>query len=269
MVATMKIIPGLNLTAAPNMPRIPVQTEEEKRIARLPGLVHFFEPDRLSGSPLAAKDRATPGHPISTPSSAITASTSSAYDDKTVVTKTATQAAFAYGAGTALESCTILMACDLSQARITAGLGSTLWAFFNGPINASTAKYALSWRNSDDRLQFMENYAAGGTPLLLPTIDMPAGDVPFITALTYDRPTRTSTIFLNSATPLATLTHTSTPPTIDDDTQIAIGGLYQYGSSGWDGRIGRALIMDRSYNDPAYLPLLDREIAAMRAYYGI
>lgn len=269
MVATMKIIPGLSLTAAPNMPRVAVQTDEEKRIARLPGLIHYFEPDRLAGSPLTAKDRATPGHPISTPSTAITAATSSAYGGKKVVTKTAPQAAFAYDKGTTPESFTIIMACDLSQARITAGLGCTLWAFYNGAINASTAKYALSWRSSDNRLQFMENYSAGGTPLLLPTVNMPAGDAPFVQALCYDRATRTSSIFINSATPLATLTHASTLPIIDDDTQIAIGGLYQYGSSGWDGRMGRALIMDRSYNDPAYLPLLATEMAAMRAYYGV
>lgn len=262
MTAALKIIPGLTLTAAPNLPRI-TQSSEERRIAGLPGLRHFFEPSRLSGSPLSGKDRATPGHPVATPTAGITAGASASYGGRTVVTKTAGQFAFAYDMMTAPESFTILTACDAAAA------GGTLWSFFNGSGSGSVAKYALSWRSDLGRLQFAENYASNTSPLLLPVPDMPALNAPFILGVSYDRTTRESRMFVNDPTAKASITHTGTQPPIDGATQIAIGGLYQFGSAGWNGRIGRALILDRAYHDPAYLPLLAREMAAMRAYYGI
>lgn len=268
MPAAMKIIPGLSMTAAPNLPRI-TQTDEDKRIARLPGLIHLFEPDRLAipsgGTALAAKDRATPGHAIATTSPSITVATNAGYNNKKVVMKTAGQAAFAYAAGTAPKSFTLIIAADLSQARITAALGAALFGVFNG----TTVKYSLNYRADLGRLQFLENYAVGGAANLVPLVNMPAGDQKFVLVLSYDAETRTSRISLNSTDILSSLTHATTAPVIDTDSRVAIGGHMQGGTLNWDGHAGRAILLDRNYHDAAYLPLLAREIAEMRAYYGI
>jgi len=272
MPAEMKIIPGLFLSALPGKPTI-TRTEEESRVAYLPGLVHYLEPDRLAipstGGGLAGKDRGTTGHPIATPSTAITVPALAAYNNRKVVTKLAAHAAFAYNPKTAPKSFTVICVADLSATRIAAALSASLWAFYNGEIGASTVKYALSWRPSDGRFQFMENYSAGGAGLLMPAVNMPVGDQKFVLVVSYDAETRTSRMSINGPDVLASLVHTGTAPVIDSNTRFAIGGLYQYGSAGWDGHIGRTILLDRNYHDPAYLPLLTTEITALRTYYAI
>ena len=261
MVATIKRVPGLYLTAAPGAPSI-VPTAEEDRIARLPGLVHYIEPDRMTGSPLSARDRATPGHLIATTDATITLGAQAAYGGRQVLSKPNPNAPLALTEGSVTPSWTIIIAADIAAARYGAGSTTNLFGTrgLNGNIEANFRFASGGWTFEDD-------YDASGGHVL-PLASGPLADVPAVWAISYDAATRTSRISLNSADVLSSYVHANAwvPPT--PSTQWLIGGT-NFGSANWQGRLGRALIFDRAYHLEPYTALLAREVAALRTYYGL
>lgn len=263
MPATIKTTPGLRLTAYPGLP-VAAPTAEEIRIASLPGLIHCFEPDQLAGSPLAGIDRATVGWPLATTDATITLGAEADYDDQIVAIKPSAGAPFEYGVGTCpAGSFTAIIVADILAARLAAGSTSHLFSMVDGTT------ILRSWRlqNGGAAFKFVDNYAAEasvGNNLLVASA--PAGDAPAVWVCSYDAETRISRLGINSSTVIAQFTHATAAAMPGPNARFILGGST---GSHWAGRLGRALLLGANYHDAAYLALLDREIAAAKAKYGI
>lgn len=258
MVATIKRVPGLYLTAAPGAPSI-VPTAEEDRIARLPGLVRYFEPERLSGSPLTGRDRATPGLPLATSVSDYTIGTESDYNNRIVLRKSTDGAALVYDAGMP-ESFTLIIAADLDAARQAANSTSNLFSVVDGSAISRSFRFTLG------SMVFVDNAAVASAPSTGNAVGtIPPGGAPAVWAVSYDAPSRMSRISLNGGTPKS-LTHATAPALNSPSARLYLGGST---GSHWKGRIGRGILLDRDYHAEPYTALLAREVAAMRTYYGL
>ena len=266
MPAMKTTIPVLTFTAAPGLPVI-TQTTEESRIANLPGLVHYFEPALLTGSPLTGKDRATPGHPLATDAAGNTIGSEADYNDETVLIKPSALNPMIYDAGTIPTSYTVIIAADIAAAQKAADTTMVLWSFFEGTSLKAVA------RLSGGDLYFVDNYAVsttGGGRIL--KADTPAADTPAVFVFSYDLDTRTSFTGINTIeTGLTGVNFTHTLAAADNNlsTQLAIGGGNPEIGADWVGRIGNAIVLDRALHLDPYRAIFAREVAAMKAKYGI
>lgn len=269
MPATIQRIHGLNIISAPGMPAV-VSTAEDARIASLPGLVHFLEPERLSGSPLRGVDRAMVGHPVQAWSPTVTRAASADYGGRSVFSFPFGTSPIAYKVGSCPRSFTLIICCDLSASRMppTAATANLFGIHNPGVDGAARLKSSFRWSVGSLTYGFEDVANASGYNSV-PTGQTPAGNAPTVWVISYDANTRTSRIGRDNAAVLATRVHTGTPDPHDAADQMLIGGIYANSSLSWVGRIGRALMLDRNYHDPLYVGLLAREIAAMRNYYAL
>ena len=269
MVAQIQRIPGLTLGAAPGLtPQ--VSTVETRRIAALPGLVHYFEPGRLSGSPLSGLDRATPGNLISATNAALTVAEDEDYNDEPVLDLPyPVVGGVVYDAGACpTGSFTAIIAADFGADIYAANPShSNLLIMADGSTVIRSFRYRST---SGGQFLFTDNYpATSAGNILADTAYYPTGDVPAVFVVSYDEATRMSYIGLNSAVASQAYEHTTTSAGALPDSCRLYLGSGPNASVGWSGRIASALILDRCYHIDGYQDLLAREVAAMMAKFGI
>lgn len=266
MVATIQRIRGLNFTSAPGMPQISV-TAEDTRIASLPGIIHFFEPERLSGSPLSGRDRATVGHRVAATGAGPVVAPAAAFGGRHVVHLGDSMPPLAYQVGTCPPSFTMIIAASLDAGVETPhSAGRTLFAIRTpDPVNSKS-----NFRWNGTQYLFEDNFDIV-TENRVPLANTPAAGTPVIWAISYDAQTRVSQISINGTDVIARATHLQEPDPITPADQLILGSMNFNTTTrtNWQGKIGRAIFLDRSYHSPAYVGMLADEITALREYYSI
>lgn len=262
MVARFQTASGVKFSAS-GLPTI-AQTDEELRIAALPGLIHYLEPGRFAGSPLKARDRASPGRLVTANGALTKLDSDTSYANLPTINFPDGFGGLRYEAGLVPQSFTAIVCAHLTAAQISAQTTSGLLAAYDG----DTLRYSWRWQviSGAPRMTFSDNFAVSSGGNTLPNANLPAGDVPAVWVLSYDAETRVSRCGVNTAEVQASFTHTTTAPT------FGALGAWQWGLRGgasWEGHIASAIVLDRAYHLDPYQPLLDREVVAMKSKFGI
>ncbi|HVI28874.1 hypothetical protein [Hansschlegelia sp.] len=269
MVGRVTTIPGVSAPALGGK-RI-VMTEADKLIARLPGLLHYFDPAVLDAYG-AGKCRAS-GRPIrSFPPAGSAAGTlptptrvavDAAFNNKPTISFPTGDGDIRIGPRTVTPSFAIVMVASLAAAANASGAG-----FAQLLTTANANVLGVTWQNVATASFRADNLAGGSDYIGVPSASVPL-DTKAIWVFSYDDDARTAIAWIANVTPL-TRTGITTPALVAPSMTWNIGGSGGNSTAnGWRGKIAKALIFGREMHSDTYRPYLDDAVAALKAEFAI
>ena len=280
-VAMRQRIAGLNYTSVPGLRTIQ-NSALDLEIARTPGAVLRFEPERFSGDPLSSLDRLNPGALVKTPTPVASLVTkvdqAAAYNNQAIISKlgpvttptaaTDAPAGFDYPPGTGYSTFTVVCVADIHPQRIANGLPVGLFSMFMGTTPVVSFRWVPGGTN---KMVFTDNYSvAANTGNQVPT--MPGGGVASLFIVSYNGATRVSRVSMNRVATQNTVTHSvGAAPSgiIGPNHRFAYGGLYPGGSGNWYGGLAEMMLFDVDMREDPYNTTLTKVVERIAAKYGI
>ncbi len=269
MVGRMTTIPGVSAPALGGK-RI-VMSASDKLIARLPGLLHVFDPAvlnsygagkcRASGAPIRSMPPA--GSAAGTLPTPTRVAVDPAFNNKPTISFPSGDGDIRIGPRTVTPSFAVVVVASLAAAaNATSGIFAQLMTTTNANVTG------MIWQNVSTASFRADNLAGGTDYIGIASASVPL-DTKAIWVFSYDDDARTSIHWIANVTP-GTRTGITTPALVGPSMTWNIGGSGGNSTvNGWKGRIAKALIFGREMHSETYRPYLDDAVAALKEEFAI
>lgn len=257
MPAFFQTVPGSVI--APGISET-INTDEEKRIAALPYALHYFEPERMAdiATVTSYRDRMTPGWPITkTGTGGTYDATETSFNNQPSVTLTTCR--FDYRAKT------VPIAGGFAAIVVAELASDTTSNLFGILDRAGSLRASYRYSSTNDAYIFCDNFTDDSANANNNVVANATLNSPLVHFFSYDPETDTSLISINGGSKQSKVHSAHAAPTYDEYSRFVIGGS----TANWQGKMARAIIFNNPMQTDALEAIVDAEIAALLAKYGI
>ncbi|TWF53274.1 hypothetical protein [Neorhizobium alkalisoli] len=238
--------------------------------AQMPGLEHYLDPEKLKAKGEISRSKGD-GRLIAYPltASMTIGTVAGKYGGRNVLKCPGDAYGLDIGPGGLGNSAsfTFVCACDLAAAMRAGTTDGILWSAYNPDVPAFQ-QFVRFFGTSTKGMSFRPGGGTGGANLDLASV--PAADIPFVLAYSYDAAVGQTRVYINTTAAPVASGDVNTNPVLSRMTRLSVGYAIGATATAWKGNIGKTLAFSRSFHRTAVdLALLENLMNGMRTHYNI